>query len=59
MTQPKIATTSQITHTDIKPIVEHGESPTSIILAIAILISTFTASLTGLVQVLMNARSYR
>ncbi|MBD2325838.1 hypothetical protein [Alkalinema sp. FACHB-956] len=50
--------TSQIAPIDPTPIAQ-SESPTAVILAIAILISTFTASLTGLVQVIMNARSYR
>lgn len=38
---------------DPKPIVEQGESPTAIILAIAILISTLVGSITGLVRVIV------
>ena len=59
MTQPKIGTTAQIAPTDLKPIVEHGESPASIILAISILISILVSSITGLVQVIVTTRSCR
>lgn len=38
---------------DPKLIVEHGESPTAIILAIAILIAILLGSLTGLVRVVV------
>jgi len=40
---------------DPTPIVEHGESPTAIILAIAILISILVGSITGLLRVLALA----
>ncbi|MGB3787968.1 MAG: hypothetical protein WA949_08155 [Phormidesmis sp.] len=38
---------------DTKPIIEHGESPTAIILAIAILISIVIGSITGLVRAIL------
>jgi len=40
---------------DSKPIIEHGESPTAIILAIAILISMVVGSITELVRVIVIA----
>jgi hypothetical protein len=43
---------SSITPIDPQPIIEHGESPTAIILAIAILIVLVMGSITGLVRVL-------
>lgn len=49
-------TTSQAissTPVDITEIVEHGESPTAIILAIAILIAVLVGSMTKLVQVIV------
>ncbi len=49
----------QIAPTDLKPIVEHGESPTSIILALAILISILTTGITGLVRVIVMTKSCR
>ncbi|NJR73547.1 MAG: hypothetical protein HC773_07375 [Scytonema sp. CRU_2_7] len=41
--------------TSINPtsVVEHGNSPTAIILAVAILIAVFLSSMTGLVRVIM------
>lgn len=57
MSQNQLTTTSQtiqsIAPIDSKPIIEHGESPTAIILAIAILISILISSMTGLVRVIM------
>jgi len=50
---PTSQTVSPIPSIDPKPIVEHGESPTAIILAIAILISTLVGSITGLVRVIV------
>jgi len=44
---------------DIEPIVEHGESPTAIILAIAILSSTLISGITGLVRVILMAKPRR
>jgi hypothetical protein len=44
---------------DTKAIVEHGESPTAIILAIAILLSVTVGSVTGLIQVIMKAKTSR
>jgi len=44
---------------DIQPIVEHGESPTAIILSIAILSSTLIGSITGLVRVILMAKPRR
>ena len=44
---------------DPKPIVEQGESPTAIILAIAILISVLVSGITSLVGVVMVRRSLR
>ena len=38
---------------DPKTIVEHGESPTAIILAIAILLAIMISSMTGLVRVIL------
>jgi hypothetical protein len=55
MSQNQLTTTNQtippIAPIDPTPIVEHGESPTAIILAIAILIAILLGSLTGLVRV--------
>jgi hypothetical protein len=50
---------SPIAPIDTKAIVEHGESPTAIILAIAILLSVTVGSVTGLVQVIMKAKTSR
>jgi hypothetical protein len=50
---------AQMSPIDPKPIVEHGESPTSIILAIAILISILVSGITGLVRVIVVTRSGR
>lgn len=44
---------------DTQQIVEHGESPTAIILAIAILSSTLISGITGLVRVILVTRSFR
>jgi hypothetical protein len=44
---------------DIEPIVEHGESPTAIILAIAILSSTLISGITGLVRVILMSKPRR
>ena len=44
---------------DIQPIVEHGESPTAIILSIAILSLTLIGSITGLVRVILMAKPRR
>jgi len=41
---------------DPKTIVENGDSPTAIILAIAILIAILLGSVTGLVQVIVTGR---
>jgi hypothetical protein len=49
---------AQMSPIDPKQIVEHGESPTSIILAIAILISMLIGGITGLVRVIMMTRSF-
>lgn len=59
MIQSKIGTTAQIAPTDLKQIVEHGESPTSVILAIAILILILITGITRLVQVIVVTRSCR
>jgi hypothetical protein len=40
---------------DTKPIIEHGESPTAIILAIAILISIVVGSITELARAILIA----
>ncbi len=40
---------------DTKPIIEHGESPTAIILAIAILISIVVGSITELARTILIA----
>ena len=57
MEQQQTLTTNQsipaIAPIDPKPIVEHGESPTAIILAIAILIAILFGSMTGLVGVVL------
>jgi hypothetical protein len=44
---------------DIQPIVEHGESPTAIILSIAILSSTLISGITGLVRVILMSKPRR
>jgi hypothetical protein len=59
MTQPKLSTTAQIAPADIKPIVEHGESPASIILSIAILLSILFGGLTWLVYVILGGKPPR
>ena len=52
---PKIANQAvpSVTPIDPKPIVEQGESPTAIILAIAMLISILVGSITELVRVIV------
>lgn len=50
ITSPTIPSIAPI---DPTPIVEHGESPTAIILAIAILIAILLGSLTKLVRVVV------
>jgi hypothetical protein len=59
MTQSKTGTTAQIAPTDIQPIVEHGESPASIILSIAILLSILFGGLTWLVYVILGGKPPR
>ncbi|TYQ31490.1 hypothetical protein [Pseudanabaena sp. UWO310] len=49
-------TTASITPIDTATITKHGESPTSILLAIAILISMLLSSLTGLVRVILMSK---
>lgn len=46
-------TVPPITPIDPTSIVEHGESPTAIILAIAILIAVLLSSMSGLVRVIV------
>lgn len=50
--------TSQIAPIDPTPIIQ-SESPTAVILAIAILLSILVSGVTGLVRVIVVARSYR
>jgi hypothetical protein len=50
--------TSQIAPIDPTPIIQ-SESPTAVILAIAILISTLIGGITKLVRVIMMTRSFR
>lgn len=45
-----------MTRIDPNTIAKHGDSPTAIILAIAILLSTLLTGITGLVQVLTRER---
>ncbi|GAB4375588.1 MAG: hypothetical protein Kow00121_21520 [Elainellaceae cyanobacterium] len=47
-----IQSVTPITPIDPQPIIEHGESPTAIILAIAILMVMVMGSITGLVRVI-------
>ena len=49
-------TTLPINSIDLKPIVEHGESPTAIILAIAFLLTVFIGSVTKLIQAILIQR---
>jgi len=60
MSQAQPTTTNQtippIAPIDPTTIVENGESPTAIILAIAILIAILFGSVTGLVQVIVIVR---
>ncbi|HEY9797172.1 MAG TPA: hypothetical protein V6D30_16135 [Leptolyngbyaceae cyanobacterium] len=60
MSQAQPTTTNQtlppIAPIDPTTIVENGESPTAIILAIAILIAILLGSVTGLVQVIVTGR---
>ncbi|MBW4541589.1 MAG: hypothetical protein KME43_20950 [Myxacorys chilensis ATA2-1-KO14] len=57
MSQNQLTTANQsippISPIDPTLIIEHGESPTAIILSIAILISILVGSITGLVRVVM------
>jgi hypothetical protein len=50
--------TSQIAPIDPTPILQ-SESPTAVILAIAILISILVSGITGLVRVIVVTRSFR
>ncbi len=43
-----------VTSIDTDTIIKHGDSPTAIILAIAILLTFFFSGLTGLVYVILN-----
>jgi hypothetical protein len=56
MTQSQNGTSVQASPIDLKPIVEHGQSPTSIILAIAILLSVLFGGLTWLVYVILGGK---
>lgn len=47
------STVPAISPIDSTAIIEHGESPTAIILAIAILLATLISSLTGLARVIV------
>lgn len=49
----KTAQTLPVSPIDTKPIVENGESPTAIILAVAILLATVFCSVTSLIQVIL------
>jgi hypothetical protein len=49
-------TTLPVSSIDLKPIVEHGESPTAIILAIAFLLTTLFGSVTKLIQAILIRR---
>lgn len=59
MSKTNVTTTSPtitpITSIDAKPMIENGNSPTAIILAITILISILVGSITGLVRVVIIA----
>lgn len=50
--------TSQIAPIDPMPIIQ-SESPTAVILALAILISILVSGITGLVRVIVVTRSFR
>jgi hypothetical protein len=50
--------TSQIAPIDPTPIIQ-SESPTAVILAIAIFVSILISGITGLVRVIMMTRSFR
>lgn len=52
-------TVPPITPIDPAQIAKHGESPTAIILAIAMLISMLLSSITKLVRAIMVTRSFR
>ena len=54
MTNNQIQPTQPINPIDTQSIIKHGESPTSIILAIAILLAILSQSLTGLIQVILK-----
>jgi hypothetical protein len=53
---PTYQTTSPIDSIDLQPIVEHGEAPTAIILAIAFLLAILFGSITKLIQVILIRR---
>ena len=46
--------TQPINPIDTDTVIKHGESPTAIILAIAILLTFFFSGLTGLIQVILK-----
>ncbi len=56
----QLTSTSQSSQTiDITPLVQHGESPTAIILAIAILLSFLFTGITGLVRIILISKPSR
>jgi hypothetical protein len=59
MSQQLTSTSQASQPIDITPIVEHGESPTAIILAIAILLSFLFTGLSGLVRIILISKPYR
>lgn len=59
MSTSQTSTNQSIQSIDITPIVQHGNSPTAIILAIAILLSFLFTGLTGLVRVILISKPSR
>jgi hypothetical protein len=53
------STSRSIQSIDITPIVQHGESPTAIILAIAILLASLFTGLSGLVRIILISKPSR
>ena len=54
--QQLTSTSRSIQSIDITPLVQHGDSPTAIILAIAILLSFLFNGLTGLVRIILISK---
>jgi hypothetical protein len=59
MSTSQTSTSRSIQSIDITAIVQHGESPTAIILAIAILLSFLFTGLSGLIRIILISKPSR